>query len=265
MPRPGRRRPRGGFRPAPVLVAHDPPVGRVRRVPGHPRDLEAPASSPTRCGRRDSRGRPADRRRLDPTVPSAGSRRERCPSTSRCPRSTASSGCAAAYARTMVRTRAGVRLGQIAAQHLQAARGRMDMGVLEPRQEHPAPEVHDVRPRPDQLPDVGVGPDRDDPSLRDRDRARPSPGGVHRVDTAVDEREARGSVRLHTWSLSRTVLRKRSAQSIASVPRTMLRRPWRPDDGGARARWVSRWRWGRSRCGRASPRGRQRPNRWISP
>ena len=56
-------------------------------------------------------------------------------------------------------------------------------------------------PGPISSPDVCVGPDGDDPSLRYRDRGHPAPGGVHRVDAAVHEREVRGSVRIHRGPL----------------------------------------------------------------
>ena len=190
----------------PVIVAHDPSVGRVRRIPGHPRDLERTRVHPHAV----AVATPQSHRSVGDDSIQRFLRR--VPGREHVHRPAAPHDPRVVGMRRRVITHdafvlgKGVCVGKVAAQHLQATGGRMDVGVLEPRQEHPVSEIHDVRPRTDQLPDLGVGADRDDPPLPDRDPTRPSPGGVHRVDAAVHERETRGSVRLHSRSLSRSVL-----------------------------------------------------------
>jgi hypothetical protein len=74
---------------------------------------------------------------------------------------------------------------ELAAQSREAARQRMDVGVLEAGQDHPAGEVDDATTRPDQGLDLERRPDRDDPPGADGDRLGDPAGRIVGLDTAA--------------------------------------------------------------------------------
>ncbi len=56
---------------------------------------------------------------------------------------------------------------QVALQHLQSARRRVDMGVLEPGHDHAVRRFDDLGARPDEVGEVRTRPDRRDPAASD--------------------------------------------------------------------------------------------------
>lgn len=62
-------------------------------------------------------------------------------------------------------------LGEIAAQHVEAAPHGVHVRVLEPRHEHPSGEIDDLGARSDQVARIGRV-DGDDATVRDGDRPR---------------------------------------------------------------------------------------------
>ena len=185
------------------FVADDPPVDGVRRLPRQAGDLERSRVRP--------RAVAVPARQVDGTVADDGVQdllRRVAPGED-------VHGPAAADDPPIIRMRRRVlrddplvvlhrvRLGQVAVQHLEPARRRMHVGVLEPGEQHPSTEVQNLRPATHELADVVVRADRDDASCGDRDRARPASGGVDRVDRPVHEGEVGVAVRCH---LTRSLL-----------------------------------------------------------
>ena len=78
----------------------------------------------------------------------------------------------------------GPGLDQRARQCAHAARDRMDVRVVKPRQHHLPVEVDDLRVRSDRRRDLGVAPHRRDATIVDRDRSRAGADRVHGVDGA---------------------------------------------------------------------------------
>jgi hypothetical protein len=77
-------------------------------------------------------------------------------------------------------------------QPVQAGEGRVDVGVLEAGQHHPAGQVVLLGSRTDQLAHVLVGADGDDPVPPHGDRGGPAAGGVHAVDVRPGDHEVGG-------------------------------------------------------------------------
>ena len=81
-------------------------------------------------------------------------------------------------------------LVQIALQTIDPAAHRVDVGILEPGEQHAPAEVHDLRRGAELTADVSVAADGDDPAVPDADRARPGASRIHGVHGAVHEGEA---------------------------------------------------------------------------
>ena len=80
---------------------------------------------------------------------------------------------------------------EVALQSMEAGRDRMDVGVLEARQQGPATEVDPTRVRTGQRPDVVVAPDRHDPPTGHGHRFCRRTSVVDRADTAAQEDDVR--------------------------------------------------------------------------
>ena len=111
-----------------------------------------------------------------------------------------------------------VELGQVAAEHLEAATGRMDMCVLEARQQHATSQIDDLGVRIHPGPDVSVGADGDDRAGLHGDRRRPAAGRIHRVDGAVDEHQICRTVRV-THVVDPPPVRSRRSIPVRRAPR----------------------------------------------
>ena len=246
-------------------VADDPPVRRVGRVARHARDLERAGVHPSAVTvPAHQEHRPIRHHAIEDVLRRVAAREDvHRPPAADDPR----------FLRVRRRVLGDdplvlphvVGLGEVAVQHLEAAGRRVDVRVLEPGHEQPPGEIHHLGPRADQLAHIAVGPDRHDLTLpRPRPR-RPSAArrpSWRRARSRTRGRRCRSEpcvVPLPVGASGR-----RSAQSITTDPRTMLRRPWRADDGCARARWASPWRWARS-WPRRGRRGRPRSSRSTSP
>ena len=85
---------------------------------------------------------------------------------------------------------------EVAAVGLDAGADRMDVRILESRYQHAALQVDHARRRPDMRGQVFVESHEHDAAIADRNRLRPAPRAVHRIDRAILEREIgrRGSV-----------------------------------------------------------------------
>jgi hypothetical protein len=103
---------------------------------------------------------------------------------------------------------------------LDARRDRVDVGVLEPRQQEPSGQVDHAAVRTDAVGHVARRADGDDPLAPDGDRLRDRPPGVDRVDVAAGEDEVGGAAGGgHRPRGSHT-----SAERRGAVARPMLRR-----------------------------------------
>ncbi len=85
-------------------------------------------------------------------------------------------------------------LAEVALEAVDAAGDRVDVGVLETRQEQPATEVDHARARPDVGSDVRRGSDRHDPLAANRDGLRAGARPVDRVNVAAGQDEVGGSL-----------------------------------------------------------------------
>ncbi len=86
---------------------------------------------------------------------------------------------------------------EVAAELVEPRGAGVAMGVLEPRQQRPAAQLDDPRPRADPLANVAIGADRHDPARSHGDRFRLRPDRVDGVDSSAAEDEVGGGFGRH--------------------------------------------------------------------
>ena len=173
----------------PVGIAHEVAVERIRRVGVPPGELERPRVHPpgVHVGVQQEH-RPIGHDGVEVRGERAGVAEHRAvPAAAQDPR------------------QVGVRLGEgpdplevrvavdevveVHVQEVAGAERRVDVRVLEPREDHAPGEVEVLAAGPDRLADVGLGADRHDAVAADRHGLDPPPGGVNREDVGAGDDE----------------------------------------------------------------------------
>src|SRR4029079_14611853 len=78
-------------------------------------------------------------------------------------------------------------LAQVASEFLETSVDRVHVGVLEPRNQHAAAQLDDLRARTSELHEVTGGPESNDPAITDGRGFGPSACGINGVHRAVHE------------------------------------------------------------------------------
>jgi hypothetical protein len=86
------------------------------------------------------------------------------------------------------------RIAQVDAHSIDARFDWVDVGILEAGQHQPAIELDDARGGTDEVVDLPLASDGDDPLAADGQRARPRSSRIHRLDRPATEDEVGGLV-----------------------------------------------------------------------